>query len=403
MDTWSKTMEKPPGDLESLKAVLNAVGEVSGGGMLMEMDYLELEERIRIRSLYNIKDSNEENTARILIIRTRWADLVEKAKFLNISLQTTKKEFVAFTEQQAKDFVKATVDFRDRMDANGPVKCDDLDLGLTLLVQFQEECATMVKTKDGLVLAQKLFDMPITSYPALFEVETQLKGVTMIYDVYAAFSAAVSTAAATLWAELDINKLVTLVEDFALRMKRMKNLKSQPTYVIMEEKLKGFQESLPLIQDLKSEAMRKRHWDKLMVETGKTFDMDPKTFTLANIFRMELHNFAAQIAEITNAATKELNIEQELKNVNDVWRVQQFEVARYVKDGADKGYVLRTTESITFLVEEMGLNLQGMTSSRFVRAFLDEVNSWAMKLGNVGEVIDWWMQSITGATQVDVS
>ena len=89
-----------------------------------------------------------------------------------------------------------------------------------------------------------------------------------------------------------------------------------------------------------------------------------------------------------------MNIEQELKNVNDVWRVQQFEVARYVKDGADKGYVLRTTESITFLVEEMGLNLQGMTSSRFVRAFLDEVNSWAMKLGNVGEVIDWWMQVI---------
>lgn len=89
-----------------------------------------------------------------------------------------------------------------------------------------------------------------------------------------------------------------------------------------------------------------------------------------------------------------MNIEQELKNVNDVWRVQKFELARYVKDGADKGYVLRSTEAITFLVEEMGLNLQGMTSSRFVRAFLDEVNSWAMKLANIGEVIDWWMQVI---------
>jgi dynein heavy chain len=106
-----------------------------------------------------------------------------------------------------------------------------------------------------------------------------------------------------------------------------------------------------------------------------------------------LVNFECKLCrEITNAATKELNIEQELKNVNDVWRVQQFEVARYVKDGADKGYVLRTTESIIFLVEEMGLNLQGMTSSRFVRAFLDEVNSWAMRLGNVGEVIEIWMQ-----------
>lgn len=29
-----------------------------------------------------------------------------------------------------------------------------------------------------------------------------------------------------------------------------------------------------------------------MKETGKSFDMDPKTFTLASIFRMELYNFA---------------------------------------------------------------------------------------------------------------
>jgi hypothetical protein len=74
---------------------------------------------------------------------SRWKTLVETAKLLNISLQTTKKEFVAITEQQANDFVKATVEFRDRMDANGPVKCNDLDLGLTLLVQFQASSSTL--------------------------------------------------------------------------------------------------------------------------------------------------------------------------------------------------------------------------------------------------------------------
>lgn len=49
------------------------------------------------------------------------------------------------------------------------------------------------------------------------------------------------------------------------------------------------------MQDLKSEALRPRHWEKLMKETGKSFDMDPKTFTLANLFRMELHKFASII------------------------------------------------------------------------------------------------------------
>lgn len=82
--------------------------------------------------------------------------------------------------------------------------------------------------------------------------ETQIRGVSQIYDVYAAFSSAVTTASATLWAELDINKLVSLTDEFALRMKRMKALKAQITYINLEVKLKGFQDSLPLIQVIMS-------------------------------------------------------------------------------------------------------------------------------------------------------
>ncbi|KAG6552247.1 hypothetical protein Mapa_006097 [Marchantia paleacea] len=153
----------------------------------------------------------------------------------------------------------------------------------------------MLKTKDALVLAQKLFDMPVTPYPALFEVESSLKNAALIYDIYIEFSKTVESYSGMLWAELDINKLVSITDEFSIRMKRLKRLKTQIPYINLEAKLKGFQDSLPLIQDLKSDALRKRHWDKLMKETGKSFDMDPKTFTLASIFRMELHNFAEVI------------------------------------------------------------------------------------------------------------
>jgi len=40
--------------------------------------------------------------------------------------------------------------------------------------------------------------------------------------------------------------------------------------------------------------------------TGKSFDMDPKTFTLARIFKMELHNFAAQIGYVLNVFFHEM-------------------------------------------------------------------------------------------------
>jgi len=52
-----------------------------------------------------------------------------------------------------------------------------------------------------------------------------------------------------------------------------------------------------------------------MAKTGKDFDMNPDTFTLENLFSMQLHNFSETIAEIVTAAVKELNIEKGLKEV----------------------------------------------------------------------------------------
>jgi hypothetical protein len=51
-----------------------------------------------------------------------------------------------------------------------------------------------------------------------------------------------------LWVELDIQKIVSATDEFLVRLRRMRNLKSDPTYINLEAKIKAFQDSLPLIQ-----------------------------------------------------------------------------------------------------------------------------------------------------------
>ena len=59
-----------------------------------------------------------------------------------------------------------------------------------------------------------------------------------------------------------------------------------------------------------------------MNKTGQKFEMNPDTFTLQNVFSMELHRFQEAIGEIVNCAVKELAIEkvceQKLVNINCV-------------------------------------------------------------------------------------
>ena len=49
------------------------------------------------------------------------------------------------------------------------------------------------------------------------------------------------------------------------------------------------------------------------------------------------------------------------------------------------------TDEVTVLLEDMGLNLQSMMASRFVRPFAEEVRKWEQRLSLISECIEVWM------------
>ncbi|KAK3269901.1 Dynein heavy chain cytoplasmic, partial [Cymbomonas tetramitiformis] len=380
-----------PVSLDELKAVLSVITAVRRESMNMEIEYNDLEERYRTRDLYNVPN-DEEEAKEARNIRNLWSELLIETDRVDDSLEEVKAKFTEITMNQVAEFTESNKALLEELKTQGPGLPDvDLDHGVELMKKFAETMVGKVKMREELVNAEKLFDLPLTSYPELVEVERELRALTQIYAVYSDHVSAVAQFSNMLWAELDIKKLVDNTEEFVTRLKRLKALKDQPVYQLVDAKIRAFQESLPLIENLKNDALRKRHWEKLMETTGQRFDMDPKTFTLSNLFAMQLHNFAEVISEITNSAIKELTIESELKKVADVWKDQRFDLFKYMKGTEDRGYILRSTDEVTLLLEDMGLNLQSMMASRFVKPFLDDVRKWEGRLSLIAETIEVWM------------
>lgn len=58
--------------------------------------------------------------------------------------------------------------------------------GVKLLKEFQAEYANYEKQRQELTNAEKLFDLPITLYPGLVEVDKELKNIARVYDLYEA-------------------------------------------------------------------------------------------------------------------------------------------------------------------------------------------------------------------------
>ena len=94
--------------------------------------------------------------------------LEAEAVQVNAALEDVKQEFSAITTDQVHTFLGQVANFYEAFRTDGPGKGNaDLSIGLKLMRETECELMETVQQRDGLVLAQKLFDLDITAYPEL--------------------------------------------------------------------------------------------------------------------------------------------------------------------------------------------------------------------------------------------
>ena len=182
------------------------------------------------------------------------------------------------------------------LDLGPGVSSISLDEGVELLAEYKLKVAKLQRTKAELINAQNLFDLDVKPYPALQSTQSDLEQLDKIYSLYKEYKEFQESMSGTLWGDLDIAALQRGAEDMEKSAKRFpKDLKELATFKAVEARLISFKESLPLVVNLKNDAMKIRHWQKLQEVTGVMFDVTLKTLTLSNIFAMDLGRFTTQV------------------------------------------------------------------------------------------------------------
>ena len=392
LDDRSDDLEQSPNTLEDLKFVLTTISDIKAMSLDVETKIRDIQERYRTLAMYDIEVTDEEKDIQLKMPQI-WDELVYKSKNTDAGLFNVKKKFTEYTQDQIKEFKKDITTFSTKFFESGPGAVGtDLDKGLELMKSFRKEVGELELVRQELANAEKLFDLPITMYPDLLDVQKQMKGLEMVYNLYEEQLAAREQWAETLWSNLNVQVLQDGIEVFLKNLRKMpRDVKSTQTARALESKMKEFRDSLPLFGDLKHDALRERHWKDLMTKTGQKFDINPETFTLANVFSMELHRYQDTIAEIVTSASKEMSIEKGVKEVEETWNNMKFTVYSYMKGTSNRGFILGSIDEVLQILDDSAMNLQSMSASRFVGPFLNTVQNWEKSLSLISEVLDVWM------------
>ncbi|KAL0979348.1 hypothetical protein UPYG_G00183960 [Umbra pygmaea] len=390
----SKDLKRSPDNLEDLKFILGTISNIRNMSLTVEMRFTDIQERYRTLAMYKIQVTEEELELSAIISQA-WRDLLAESRTMDQSLGRVKKTFTEITNGQIREYQQELSIFAESFNMHGPGAAGaNLEKGKRVAVMgtYETELAQMEARCQELANAEKLFDLPITMYPKLENVQKEMKGLRQIYEIYMSQKAAQTEWAQTLWVNLNMQVLQEGIEGFIRSLRKLpKDVRTLPVAFFLEGRMKEFKESLPLLLDLKNEALRDRHWKELMERTNTSFDMNPDTFTLENMFAMELHKYGDVIGEIVSSAVKELSIEKGVREVVETWENMKFSVNRYLKGTQDRGSILGGVDEILQNLDDSAMNLQSMAGSRFVRSFLETVQQWEKNLSLISEVIEVWM------------
>ena len=80
--------------------------------------------------------------------------------------------------------------------------------------------------------------------------------------------------------------------------------RSWGVYDVFKNRIESFRQTMPLIIDLRSEAMRPRHLKQLRAEVRDEFDEKSNEFTLDKIFELQLNQHAKFISELWENAAR---------------------------------------------------------------------------------------------------
>ena len=187
INSFARHLAKPTDGIDELKFVLNVIAEIKSNNLRMELSFREITEKFECMRLYGIRTFAPKDGELVDNLGQIWSQLMEEARARDVGLLNVKDKFKAITAAQIKEYQVSVKQLRERFEASGPGSADmDLDDGLDSMKAYRVELRDMIKTRDTLVLSEKLFNIPPTSFSDLYFVEEEMEKLNQLYTLYAA-------------------------------------------------------------------------------------------------------------------------------------------------------------------------------------------------------------------------
>ncbi|CAJ0587193.1 unnamed protein product, partial [Mesorhabditis spiculigera] len=188
------------------------------------------------------------------------------------------------------------------------------------------------------------------------------------------------------WLSVQPRKLRQNLDELSQRLKGLPvKYKTYQSYEKAKDMLQSYGKVNLLIAELKSEALKERHWRQLMKELRVTWNL--QDLTLGQVWDADVQRHEAAIKNILTVAQGENALEEFLKQLREYWLAYEVELINY----QNKTRIIKGWDDLFNKLKEHQNSLAAMKLSAYYKQFEEDALSWEDKLNKISSMFDVWI------------
>lgn len=317
-----------------------------------------------------------------------WKEMLARSE---VALDKTHKDYERDVRKSWEEYMKQVTENKNNFQQSAPFSTDKFENkdAKKVINEYRSEQATLKKHEDDMQFSLRLFEIPTYALKDLADVDRDLNLLEEIWGIKVKWDEQWATWRKMKFYDLNVDDMQEVAENFVESvMKLGSQIKQWGIWNNMNTNLQIFMNTLPLIRNLKSKAIKDRHWEDLKSEVKQQFDEKSNHFTLETVFNLGLHQYGDFITEMAGLARQQMSIEEALTEILTVWGTLDLNVVEY----KGRYYRISKPDDIFAMLEEHIVKLSSMKSQFFAKPFLDEIGRWEKTLSHITETIELLLQ-----------
>jgi dynein heavy chain, axonemal len=287
-----------------------------------------------------------------------WADVKKLSVSIKDSVAPLQAKEVDVLQQKCNKFEMKNHNFREEFRKKAPFKFEiGPDKAYVTIDMVHMDVLEMETEASALRKSCELFELNVPTYRQLLDCRRDIGMLKTLWDLLGLVTFMFNQWKTTLWTEIDTDSMETRCRDLSKDLRKLdKEIKGWDAYSGLDQMVKDMITSLRAVGELRSNAIRDRHWKQLMKTTGVTFVLT-KDMKFQDLLSLQLHKYEDDVKGIVDRATKELAMEKVLNDLDKTWAVMEL---TYEIHASTNTPLLRSSEELIETLEDNQVMLQTM-------------------------------------------